>query len=210
MGNASISITPHRYSPQYDFSAVSGIYCVQWLTFKKDARALTALHWWRQKCLEWCYAYYEDGKFGDQKYLDDWPTRFEGVCVLEHLGCGVAPWNMQQYEFSLTQGHLVAKTFKLGLTIPVIFTHFHGLRYRSDDQFELGAYSLKKQVVRLIYGLYIRHLQRIGVSLIQKFGALDYHAMQTVKWSWKDPFRYLKRMWQGHYNIYPSSYFGRH
>jgi hypothetical protein len=87
---ASVLITPHRYTRRYDISRRSGIYCVQFTTFRADERGLRALDWWCERCLEWCHARVENGKFGDQKYLDDWPTRFPGVHVLEHLG-GVAP-----------------------------------------------------------------------------------------------------------------------
>jgi hypothetical protein len=60
---------------------------------------MAVLNWWRDRCIEWCYARSEEGKFGDQKYLDDWTTRFDSVHVLEHLGGGIAPWNVQQYSF---------------------------------------------------------------------------------------------------------------
>src|SRR6218665_225898 len=34
MGDKSVLITEHRYSPDYDQAALSGIYCVQFVTFK--------------------------------------------------------------------------------------------------------------------------------------------------------------------------------
>ena len=86
----SILLTEHRYTKQYDQSVASGVYCVQFITFNADDDGLTALTWWRDACIDWCYARKEDGKFGDQKYLDAWPARFSGIHELQHLGGGVA------------------------------------------------------------------------------------------------------------------------
>jgi hypothetical protein len=117
---SSVLITEHRYTPAYDYSSVSGIYCVQFITFNADDRGLRVLQWWQDRCLEWCYNRAEDGKFGDQKYLDDWTERFEGVHVLKHLGGGVAPWNIQQYKLSNSGNKLFVNGF------PLVFYHFHG------------------------------------------------------------------------------------
>lgn len=97
--DCSVIITEHRYTPAYDKSKLSGKYCVQFMYFENTEGGLKVLKWWRDRCIEWCYNRFEDGKFGDQKYLDDWTTRFEGVHVLRHLGGGLAPWNVQQYDF---------------------------------------------------------------------------------------------------------------
>ncbi len=70
-------ITPHRYAARWKrYEALSGIYNVQFVTFRDDAQGSETLRWWRDRCLEWCYFRAEDGKLGDQKYLDDWPERF--------------------------------------------------------------------------------------------------------------------------------------
>ncbi len=100
MGNDSVLITEHRYTAKYDQSITSGKYCVQFVTFKNTEDGMTVLNWWRNACIDWCYNRVEDGKFGDQKYLDSWTTKFKGVHELNHLGGGIAPWNVQQYNFS--------------------------------------------------------------------------------------------------------------
>src|SRR5258706_2554313 len=91
MGNDSVLISEHRYTRLYDQSKTSGIYCVQFMCFKNTGEGMTVLQWWRNACLEWCYARYEDGKFGDQKYLDNWRRDFKGIHVLQHEGGGIAP-----------------------------------------------------------------------------------------------------------------------
>lgn len=140
MGSDSILITLHRYTPKYDQGWKTGIYCVQFVTFRNDERGLTALQWWRKACLEWCYNRFEDGKFGDQKYLDDWTERFEGVHVLKHLGGGLAPWNMQQYSFECINGKLTGLELSSGKRFEVIFFHFHSLTFVSPRFFSPRPY----------------------------------------------------------------------
>ena len=94
------------------------------------------LNWWRESCNAWCYARLEDGKFGDQKYLDDWTIRFEGVHVLENLGGGVAPWNIQQYKFE-------EKPFEL------VFYHFHGFKFLENNRVELNHYKFRT-IIKMI------------------------------------------------------------
>ena len=148
MGEKSVLITEHRYTPEYDQSATSGIYCVQFMTFKNDENGMKVLNWWRDACNEWCYARFEDGKFGDQKYLDDWTTRFDGVHVLKNLGGGVAPWNIQQYDLS-------KKEFEL------IFYHFHNFKFLEGERLEFGMYKLDKNDLDILYIPYIKHLLKI-------------------------------------------------
>ena len=97
MDNKSVLITQHRFTPKYDRSKIAGKYCVQFMTFKNNTDGLKVLNWWVDACIEWCYDKYEDGKFGDQKYLDDWTIRFKGIVHdLKHLGGGMAPWNIDR------------------------------------------------------------------------------------------------------------------
>lgn len=147
-----VMITRHRYTPEYDQSETSGIYCVQFMTFRNTENGLHILNWWCDRCEEWCYARFEDGKFGDQKYLDDWLNRFPGmVHELEHLGGGVAPWNVQQY--SCTEGPMVDDC-------PVVFFHFHGLKWIKLHIFDLNQYRLSKDVISVIYLPYLDALQK--------------------------------------------------
>jgi hypothetical protein len=162
MKDNSVMITEHRYTKKYDQSKKSGIYCVQFVTFKNDERGLKALNWWRSACIEWCYNRFEDGKFGDQKYLDDWTSRFEGVHVLQHLGGGVAPWNMQQYSFSKNGNKIIGKEIKTGRSFEVIFFHFHSLYFVSKNFFmPRPYYKRNKSVLLLLFNPYIKEIKQL-------------------------------------------------
>lgn len=145
-----VLITEHRYTPEYNQTSTSGIYCVQFMTFRNNENGRRILQWWCDRCAEWCYNRVEDGKFGDQKYLDDWATRFKGVHVLQHLGGGVAPWNVQQYR--IDEGPFVND-------IPVVFYHFHALRWLAEHTFDLSTYFLSDKAVQYLYMPYLDALQ---------------------------------------------------
>src|SRR4051794_33506576 len=95
VAQGSTLIIEHRNAPDFaHYTPTNGIYNVGWLTFRRDEDGLACLRWWRQRCIEWCFLRAEDGKFADQKYLDEWPERFDGVVVSALKGANVAPWNV--------------------------------------------------------------------------------------------------------------------
>jgi hypothetical protein len=168
MRDKSILITEHRYTPKYDQSSTSGLYCVQFITFRNNVEGRTALTWWKNRCLEWCFARFENGKFGDQKYLDDWTTRFSGVHVLSHLGGGVAPWNVQQYNLykDNSSWFLIEKSSKRSCKI--IFYHFHYIKFFQDGTVNLGdIYNLGFGKVLKLYREYLIQIDQVNKELAQ-------------------------------------------
>jgi hypothetical protein len=160
----SVLITEHRYTKRYDQSAKSGIYCVQFVTFRNTTDGMKVLTWWRDRCIEWCFDRFEDGKFGDQKYLDDWPVRFGGVHVLQHLGGGVAPWNVQQLAiFEDGESYSVLEK-RTGRTNDLVFYHFHALTFLRNGMVDLGTYRLHKDA-RTLYRDYLVHIAAVNETL---------------------------------------------
>ncbi len=188
MCEKSVLITEHRYTPIYDLSETSGIYCVQFMTFKNDSNGMIALKWWRNACVEWCFATVEEGKFGDQKYLDDWPIRFEGVHILQNLGGGVAPWNIQQYTFHNEGRNLVGQEVKTNTNFILVFYHFHSLKLFSNGIVCLAeAYLISKMIRNNIYKPYILQLMKINKSISIKLSNplfLGYIPYPRISW-WK-------------------------
>lgn len=209
MGEQSILLTEHRYSPQYNKEVKSGKYCVQFVTIKNDERGRQALEWWRDRCLEWCYAYYEDGKFGDQLYLDDWTERFRGTHVLQHQGGGLASWNVQQYDFHQENGRLTGKHIRTGETFPVIFYHFHYLRFYTNGKVELGRRVLTQQVFDIFYKPYIRRLRELD-QVIKKYDPeLIPGGASAEPVSWKTPLLFVYRKLKNVYNLFDEQAFMR-
>ncbi len=129
LGQQSILLHEHRFSSSLMHLAEhNGKYNVGLLCFRNDTHGIHALRWWRERCLEWCFTRYEDGKLGDQMYLNDWKERFQKVVELQHIGGGLGPWNQEQYVF---QKNIFGKT--LVNELPVIFYHFHALRFVNPE-----------------------------------------------------------------------------
>jgi hypothetical protein len=170
MNGKSVLITDHRYTKAYDQTATSGKYCVQFVTAFNNPQGLEVMNWWRNACIEWCYARLEDGKFGDQKYLDDWPTRFSSVHELQHPGGGVAPWNVQQYTFSEQGGKIRGYEISTGRKFEVVFFHYHGLKFFDKDVVSLteARYAISKEVQDLFFIPYVRRLMQAKREVMQR------------------------------------------
>lgn len=200
MEEKSVLITEHRYTPKYDQSVDCGIYCVQFITFKNNPNGLEVLHWWRDRCLEWCYARFEDGKFGDQKYLDDWTIRFRDVHVLAHLGGGVAPWNVQQYDLTLGQEGWIIMEKSSGKQYPLIFFHFHYLKFLDDGTVNFSdLYNLGFKPVLHLYKDYIKKIGAVTEMLTQK---LNFVAPLTQKPKRSAIYKVAKKIYNRYQRIY--------
>lgn len=161
IGDHSIAIIEHRYSPQLKHLMSRGIYNVGWLSFRRDENGFACLNWWRDRCNEWCYRRPEDGKFADQKYLDGWPTRFSNLRVLQHKGANLAPWNIANYKISIERNKLWVDDHEL------IFFHFHGFMRLTETIYGTGFYKVKtKKTVRdNIYKPYLQCLLSLSSEL---------------------------------------------
>jgi len=141
--SAAVQITEHAYAPDHDQTATSGRYCVQFLTMTR-AGSEPVRRWWQERCIEWCFARLEDGKFGDQKYLDDWPERFgDLVHVAEPRSSFQGPWNAVRYPYN-----------------EALLYHFHGLRRESSTSVTLAprSYRIPKPHLRHVYQPYLQDL----------------------------------------------------
>lgn len=178
LGNGSVLIIGHRFPPELKKKEIYGIYNVGLLSFRRDHNGLTCLHWWRERCLEWCYDQVQNNRFADQKYLDDWPSRFKGVTVLQHKGAGLAPWNIANYNYSLkNRGFLVDGQ-------SIIVYHFHGLkqinRWLYDTNITAYKTRLPKNVKISLYCPYIKELNHVKRDL-EIFSGFNLERLQSIR-----------------------------
>jgi len=158
LGSSSVALTRHDWSHAYErqpdtgrsADETFGIYNTGFTIFRRG-EGIRALRWWRERCLDSCP---DDPSgvsgYGDQTYLDDWETRFEGVQVIRHRGAHLAPWNFAGRN---VQAH--------GRTVivdgqPLLFYHFASLRL-------LGGAA---KVRRAGFGRQAYHVTRRPVPLV--------------------------------------------
>jgi hypothetical protein len=149
LGNASVLIVPHRYPPRLASRDCFGRFNVGWISLKKDSIGAHCLTKWCMQCAAWCFDKAEADRYGDQKYLDDWPNEFENVVILSHLGAGVAPWNISQYAITKRANRVYVNH------VPLIFYHFSRLRILTpwlfDPDLQYFDCEISPSLVRMIY-----------------------------------------------------------
>ena len=171
MGANSVLITEHDFSPPYEYLLEAGKYCVQFMPFKNNEEGLKVLKEWKNDCIEWCYDKFDDGKFGDQKYLDYWNEKYTGVHILQNKSAALGPWNIQQYVILSNQNKKInVQSKKTGNISSTVFYHFHGLKFIREEHylssFKLfesssyiySTYELSEDIINGLYRPYINEL----------------------------------------------------
>ena len=144
----SVLITEHDYIEKFNQTETSGKYCVQFMIYKRHS-SFDILQRWQEQCLKWCFNRIEDGKFGDQKYLDAWPKDFgDAVYVLQNKQAAQGPWNTSKFNIK-----------------EAVFYHFHQLRIVTDKVAEIGYYPLFQTHINTLYRPYITELMKTKIDL---------------------------------------------
>jgi hypothetical protein len=104
-----------------------GSYNAGSITFRNDDYGRSALEWWRERCLEWCFDRIEPGRWADQRYLSELPRLFPGVRAATHPGAGLAPWNAHAHELERRDGRLLVNG------LPAVFHHYQSLHLERSD-----------------------------------------------------------------------------
>jgi hypothetical protein len=170
----SIFITENDFSQEYKRLSIYGKYNVQFNIFRNNEEGLEALEWWRKKTIDWCYSR-SRGLFlwtnknknmqgGDQIYLNDWPTRFKKVYVLQNKKLCLGPLNTTKYHIFSKNNTIYVEDTKL------IFYHFHSFEINGLNKFTLadGAYKINQSSKELIYRPYIEEIKSI-IQYVAKF-----------------------------------------
>jgi hypothetical protein len=156
IGGSSICVTPHRYSKRVPDKEKWGKYNVAFIYFSRDRNGQSCIEWWRKSCIEWCYDRAEAGKFADQGYLNDWPERFQGVCVLDNPGINLALWNLEDSTLTLKGKNIFVNNQ------PLIFYHFHLFKTLSKRLFKsnIDIYSIQYNRI-LLWNIYQKYANEV-------------------------------------------------
>lgn len=153
LGDCSASVVSHRFPPGRDQSAISGKYCVQFNTFRDTEASRNVLHYWKECCFE--YSSQRPTYYPGQLSLNNWAEKFDGVREIQHIGAGVAPWNVQQYEINEANGEVMVNG------VPLVFYHYHEFAWEVDGRPFLSTYRIPRSAVKLIYQPYTDNLNEI-------------------------------------------------
>jgi hypothetical protein len=169
LGGNSILLIEHRGKWDKDDTRKIGRFNLGLLVLRRSHTSLACLRQWSAQCIEWCFDRFEEGRFGDQSYLDAWPAQFPDLTVLTHEGAGLAPWNVLATRFRVEQGHL------LGNDVPVIAYHFSQVRRINRWLYELHDWRFHRHrlpdVAReYLYAPYIRAIYS-AERIVTRLGA---------------------------------------
>lgn len=166
IGAAPAAVFPHGFArlsqglpgPTVESHEVFGKYNVG-LAYVAD-RAIAEE--WAAQCREWCYDRVEEVpipdrklRYGDQKYLDDWPVK-HAAHIVQHPGAELGPWAVHTRALNMSDG-----VIHFG-NRPLVSFHYSSYLELPEGrlQYTRPEYRLTARQQDIIYGPYIKEMER--------------------------------------------------
>lgn len=174
IGDASIAVHRHRFPPSQQDLRRYGVFNAGFASFANDKLGRNCAEHWAEQAIEWCHDRVEDGKFANQKYMEEWPELFDDLVVLNHAGIGVAPWNKATHTLSIDGDSILVDGD------PLVFYHFSRLRQIHPWVWWPPIDNVTGIEKGRIYRPYIRELIEIQTTLSEEYG-FDGLSKNTVR-----------------------------
>lgn len=164
---ASLILSPHYFPKNRDDSTEVGRYNAGFVGFKKNNVGARAVNLWSDLCNDWCFAYKSDGKFADQKYLDQISSNFINSVAETSFGINLGLWSFSQDTRVRTE----KSEFQVGENKLISF-HFHSIRFSRNFIFmDLHRYqrlAFSGEIREKIYAPYVDELRNVKKILRDK------------------------------------------
>ncbi|WP_099362899.1 glycosyltransferase [Fredinandcohnia onubensis] len=149
-----VSIVPRRASAEEEKKY--GVYDSGLIGFYRNEISFDCLFKWKKDCVNWCFDVVEDGRWADQKYLDQWIHHFPTGKVIETPHTTAGPWNVKE---SLHADKLFAY-------------HYSGFVILNQIEFDLcNTNTLNENMINSIYSPYVKAVK----EEMEKIKSVDEH-----------------------------------
>jgi hypothetical protein len=170
----AVLIHEHRFSPdRMSYLSTSGRFNVGFVGFRVCDEGRACVERWRDQTFERCELDSDNGYCGDQGYLNEWPGLYPNLRIMQNIGGGVAPWNVNQYQVGCS---------RKGPTVDdqhIVFFHYHALRTVFTRTFGFVAvepaygYEFGRIAMDLIFRPYARRLRSASRRIERAGFAVD-------------------------------------
>ena len=147
----SIMVTAHNFPKRLQHLEIYGKYNVGIIFVSGDSQSKNTIEWWARKCLEDSSIFSSPEIYGDQKYLDQFPSLNHKFGSFGAIEDSAAPWNVEDADLD-----------------GIVSYHFSGFRQHAKwIQLGLAPYigRVPRRIKNEIYKPYYRHLNLVESDL---------------------------------------------
>ena len=154
----SVAFCEHKFTRNnLELSNKYGKYNGGFVYAKFDRNGKFFLKKWSKLCKKWCEFDSKDGKFSDQKYLENLSLETKNIKIINSPDINLAPWNLEGKNIQLKNNKILVNNKKL------IFFHFHGLRQIRKNFYILGLenykYIISNKNKKILFKNYVTKLR---------------------------------------------------